>query len=126
MNQLRPSFWIRFARRGGKIPHWTVPAFVLAAMPKCPACFAAYLAAATGLGLSSPAVAKVRMGVIVLCLAALGYLAFRAIARRARRHCLGHLNGIRGGEQYGRSDVIAPGETGCGSAHRRLHEPERP
>jgi hypothetical protein len=39
---------------------------VLAAMPKCPACLAAYLAAATGLRLSLPVAAKVRLGLIIL------------------------------------------------------------
>jgi hypothetical protein len=44
-------------------------------MPKCPACLAAYLAAATGLRLSLPVAAKVRLGLIIL-------------SRRARVSCL--------------------------------------
>jgi hypothetical protein len=50
-------------------------------MPKCPACLAAYLALATGLGISLPTAAWIRELLIVLCAVSLCYLALK----RARR-----------------------------------------
>jgi hypothetical protein len=55
---------------------------VLALMPKCPACVAAYVALGTGLGISVSAAAALRTGAIVACVATLLYLAACTVRRR--------------------------------------------
>jgi hypothetical protein len=60
---------------------WLVPGAVFAAMPKCPACLAAYLAAASGIGISLPAADLIRSGTLGLCLVLLAFLSARQICR---------------------------------------------
>jgi hypothetical protein len=69
------------SRRGGEVAGWVIPGVILALMPKCPACLAAYVAVGTGIGLSVPAATHLRGWLLTLCIASLLYLA----ARRARR-----------------------------------------
>jgi len=61
---------------------WALPAMMLALIPKCPGCVAAYALVFTGVGLSMPAAAAVRWGLIALCTGALLFLATRAAYRR--------------------------------------------
>ena len=68
--------------RGKEVASWLVPSGLLVLMPKCPACFAAYIAAATGLGLSVPAASGLRVTLIVLCVLSLGFLGGRLLVRR--------------------------------------------
>lgn len=76
----RPLPWAtRLARRAG----WIVPAALLALIPKCPACVAAYVALGTGVGLSFPAAERLRFGAIVLCSTVLAGLALQALRRGA-------------------------------------------
>lgn len=60
---------------------WSVPTSILILMPKCPMCVAAYVALGTGIGLSIPAAAAVRVTLIVLSAGALAFL----IARQGRK-----------------------------------------
>lgn len=55
------------AARAGTIAGWLVPSLLLAVMPKCPMCVAAYVAMVTGLGISLPVAAGIKMGLVALC-----------------------------------------------------------
>ena len=70
------------ARRCGGAASWVLPASVLALMPKCPACVAAYVAVATGVGISMSAAAYLRAAALTACVATLLYLAARFVHRR--------------------------------------------
>jgi hypothetical protein len=69
------------ARRGGAIAGWVVPGAVLALVPKCPACVAAYVLLWTGVGLSVSAAGVLRVALIVACVALIGLLAARRVLR---------------------------------------------
>lgn len=70
------------ARRCAGAAGWVVPGATLALLPKCPACVAAYVALATGVGISVTAASYLRTAAIVLSVAALVWLAARAVRRR--------------------------------------------
>jgi hypothetical protein len=66
-------------RRGREMAGWIVPTATLALLPKCPACLAAYLALATGIGISLPAATYLRVLLVVFCLASLIFLTARRL-----------------------------------------------
>lgn len=86
-NARRPaSRW----RRVGELAGWIVPSATLALLPKCPVCVAAYVALATGMGISLPTATYLRASLVVLCMGSLAFIAARRLrsrfARRAGLH----------------------------------------
>ena len=63
-----PSKTASLRRRFVAVAGWIIPGATVALMPKCPACFAAYIAAATGLGISFTTASYMRTAAILLCL----------------------------------------------------------
>jgi len=74
------------ARRAFALTKWAVPGVTLALIPKCPLCFAAYIAIWTGIGLSCTAASYIRVALIILCIASLTYLAASFVRRRFLVH----------------------------------------
>lgn len=66
-------------RRGFRAVEWLIPTAVLALMPKCPLCLAAYLALMTGVGISTSSATWLRILLIALCLGWLAYLAAHGV-----------------------------------------------
>jgi len=77
-----------FTRRCRDIAGWMVPSAILAVLPKCPACLAAYLAFGTGVGLSITTATYVRMLLVVLCISSLSFFAVKRIARLYARRSI--------------------------------------
>jgi hypothetical protein len=62
---------------------WAGPGIVLALLPKCPMCLAAYLAVGTGIGLSASTAGYVQYGLVAGCVGSIAVLAARRIRRIA-------------------------------------------
>jgi len=58
---------------------WLAPAAILALLPKCPVCFAAYFAIAAGFGISFSAFFYIRALLVALCIASVAYALFRSV-----------------------------------------------
>jgi hypothetical protein len=71
-----------FGRRLTGAARWLAPGAVLFFLPKCPLCIAAYIAAATGFGISFTTAADIRLLLIVLCIGSLLYLAIKHLQKR--------------------------------------------
>jgi len=61
-------------QRGFALAKSSVPTLILALLPKCPACFAAYIALGTGISLSVQAASLLRSTLIAICVAALVWI----------------------------------------------------
>jgi Flp pilus assembly protein TadB len=70
-------------RRVRDLAGWAAPGAALALVPKCPACIAAYIALATGVGVSMTTAAHIRVALISVCTAALTFVAARRFTRFA-------------------------------------------
>ena len=55
------------------------PALVLALLPKCPLCIAAYIAIGTGIGISVSTAAYIRGGILTICAMAFVVLVVRVV-----------------------------------------------
>ena len=66
-------------RRSGEMAGWIVPSVTLALLPKCPVCVAAYVALATGIGISLPVATYLRAMLVVVCVGALVIVAVRRL-----------------------------------------------
>lgn len=74
------------ARRMLGSTKWIVPSVILAVLPKCPMCLAAYVAIATGIGISIPVATWIRTGLLLTCLGALGWFTVSALRHRIARY----------------------------------------
>ena len=70
--------------RGLRALPWFVPGVVLALVPKCPACFAAWLALVSGAGVSTAMACNLRSALAVLCVASAAYALARLLVRVRR------------------------------------------
>jgi hypothetical protein len=73
------------ARRAIALTKWALPATILALLPKCPACVAAWVLLATGVGMTLPTAALVRTSVWGLCVGAISWVALGFAWRLVRR-----------------------------------------
>lgn len=73
-------------RRGAEIAGAFVSAVTLIVMPKCPMCLAAYLALATGIGVSVSAASQLRTAILAASFLILIFLAMKYLIQIFPRH----------------------------------------
>jgi hypothetical protein len=71
---------------GREVVAWATPGIILALLPKCPLCLAAYIAIGTGIGISVSTAAYLRFGLLAVCAIALLVLVARSL--RSAMECL--------------------------------------
>ena len=70
----------RVSRSAGIIKS-IIPVIALTLIPKCPVCLAAYVALATGIGLSITTAAFIRTTLIILCVLSITYFIMKQVRR---------------------------------------------
>ena len=73
---LQQKTWMSRARRGAR---WIVPGALLALMPKCPMCLAAYVALGTGLTMSYSSAHILMRALTALCIGTLALCLVRLV-----------------------------------------------
>jgi hypothetical protein len=76
---------LSFLRRSLDLTAKAIPVAILAVLPKCPACLAAYVALGTGIGLSLTAATYLRLSLIVACVASLIFFVAKMIRPKLHR-----------------------------------------
>jgi hypothetical protein len=79
-----PTGPTRFLRRIWQSIQWLFPTILLALMPKCPLCIAAYIALFTGIGISVSTATFIQRLCLLTCSASLLYLALRFWITRSK------------------------------------------
>ena len=74
-----------FLRRSLDLTAKVIPVAILAVLPKCPACLAAYVAIGTGIGLSLTAATYLRLSLIVACVASVIFFVAKMIRPKLHR-----------------------------------------
>jgi hypothetical protein len=74
-----------FLRRSLDLTAKVIPVAILAVLPKCPACLAAYVALGTGIGLSLTAATYLRLSLIVACVASVIFFVAKMIRPKLHR-----------------------------------------
>lgn len=64
-----------------ELAEWLLPGVILAMLPKCPLCVMAYVAMATGIGISFSTAATARILIVAVCVTALAYVAAKYVYR---------------------------------------------
>jgi hypothetical protein len=72
-------------RRSLDLTTKAVPVAILAVLPKCPACLAAYVALGTGIGLSLTAATYLRLSLIVVCVSSLIFFVAKMMRPKLHR-----------------------------------------
>jgi len=73
-------------RRGAEIAGWIIPSATLVLLPKCPACVVAYVALFSGVGISVASASNFRTSLLILCVAALLWVALKRLCRLASQY----------------------------------------
>jgi hypothetical protein len=66
-------------RAGLTVVKWATPGLILALLPKCPLCIAAYIAIGTGIGISVSTAAYLRLGLLAVCVGSLLVLVMKLL-----------------------------------------------
>ncbi|MGB8130031.1 MAG: hypothetical protein WCG81_09585 [Candidatus Angelobacter sp.] len=72
-------------RQGFALAKYSLPTLILVLLPKCPACFAAYVALGTGISVSMTAASLLRNLLIVICVAFLVWILASALRSALRK-----------------------------------------